>query len=183
MSGTRRTASYGAGRWLCHVSRWLRQHGPRLLLAFVFAALAGGGFAQEDDPLRAVADRNEEISNRIAEATIAIEEPKKALADLRRTQTDLEQRMRWVERRASVQALGEEFAQTLREYLRGLPTSEQLAAGKARRMELLAAASAPTKSRLSGAPSNVPAAAHMSSGRGSASRQVTARAARACPIR
>jgi potassium efflux system protein len=139
--GTRRTASYGAGRWLCDVSRWLRTRFPVLLLAFVVALPAGAGFAQQGDPLRAVADRNEEISNRIAEATIAIEEPKKALADLRRTQTDLEQRMRWVERRASVQALGEEFAQTLREYLRGLPTSEQLAAGKARRMELLAAAS------------------------------------------
>lgn len=141
MSGTRRAASYGAGRWLCHVSRWLREHGPRLLLAFVCAVLARGGFAQEDDPLRAVADRNAEISSRIAEATKAIEEPEKALADLRRTQTDLEQRMRWVERRASVQALGQEFAQTLREYLSGLPSAEKLAVGKARRMQLLAAAS------------------------------------------
>ena len=80
--------------------------GLRLLLAFVFAVLAGGGFAQQDDPLRAVADRSQQISSRIAEATRAIDEPEKALADLRRTQTDLEQRMRWVERRASVQALG-----------------------------------------------------------------------------
>jgi hypothetical protein len=103
--------------------------------------LAGAGFAQQGDPLRAVADRNEEISSRITEATKAIEEPEKALADLRRMRTELEQRMRWVERRASVQALGQEFAQTLREYLRGLPSAEQLAAGKARRMQLLAAAS------------------------------------------
>jgi potassium efflux system protein len=103
--------------------------------------LAGAGFAQQGDPLRAVADRNEEISSRITEATKAIEEPEKALADLRRMRTELEQRMRWVERRASVQALGQEFAQTLREYLRGLPSAEKLAAGKARRMQLLAAAS------------------------------------------
>ncbi len=108
--------------------------GLRLLLAVVFAVLAGGGFAQQDDPLRAVADRNQQISSRIAEATRAIDEPEKALADLRRTQTDLEQRMRWVERRASVQALGQEFAQTLREYLSGLPSTEKLAVGKARRM-------------------------------------------------
>jgi len=113
----------------------------RLFLVWLCALFSGFVVAQSVDPLRAVADRNGEISTRIAETVQAIDEPAKALADLRRERTDLEQRMRWVERRASVQALGQEFAQTLREYLRGLPTAEQAATGRQRRMELLATAS------------------------------------------
>ncbi|HRQ95658.1 MAG TPA: mechanosensitive ion channel [Candidatus Accumulibacter phosphatis] len=113
----------------------------RLLLAWLCALLSGAGLAQPVDPLRAVADRNDKILASIAETVHTISEPAKALADLRRERIDLEQRMRWVERRASVQALGQEFAQTLREYLRSLPTVEQAEASKQRRMELLATAS------------------------------------------
>ena len=42
----------------------------------------------------------------------AIDEPASTLADLRKAKTDLEQKMHWVERRASVYSLGQEFAQT-----------------------------------------------------------------------
>ncbi|TLD47447.1 MAG: Miniconductance mechanosensitive channel MscM [Accumulibacter sp.] len=113
----------------------------RLLLAWLCALLSGAGLAQTVDPLRAVADRNGEISASIAATVQAVNEPAKALAELRRERIDLEQRMRWVERRASVQALGQEFAQTLREYLRSLPTAEQAVASRQRRIELLATAS------------------------------------------
>jgi len=113
----------------------------RRWLVWLCLLLSSAVLAQPVDPLRVVADRNDQISTNIAATVQAIEEPAKALADLRRDQAELEQRMRWVERRASVQALGQEFAETLREYLRGLPSAEQAAAGKERRMELLAAAS------------------------------------------
>ncbi|MCM8613018.1 mechanosensitive ion channel domain-containing protein [Accumulibacter sp.] len=113
----------------------------RLLLVSLCVLLAGNGLARPADPLRAVADRNGEVQASIAETERAREEPEKALADLRRQRTELEQQMRWVERRASVQALGPEFAQTLRDYLRDLPSAEQAAAGRERRMELLASAS------------------------------------------
>ncbi|MBL8406194.1 MAG: hypothetical protein ABTS16_19985 [Candidatus Accumulibacter phosphatis] len=83
-----------------------------LLLAFLLAILAGVSFAQEVDPLRAVADRNDDIAARIEQAKKAIDEPASTLADLRKAKTDLEQKMHWVERRASVYSLGQEFAQT-----------------------------------------------------------------------
>jgi potassium efflux system protein len=63
------------------------------------------------------------------------------LAELHRARHDLEQRMLWVSRRASVNALGGEFAQTLSAYLAQLPRREQFEVAAERRAALIAAAS------------------------------------------
>jgi hypothetical protein len=63
------------------------------------------------------------------------------LDDLRKAKRDLEERMQWVERRAEVYALGQEFAQTLNERLRQLPRPERLAVSSEQRAKLMSEAS------------------------------------------
>ena len=113
----------------------------RLLLALLFAVLAGVGFAQQNDPSLAIGAENDDLSARIAEATIELDLAAGELAELRKAKADLDTRLRWVQRRASVHALGPEFAQTLTELRRQLPTPQRLSGGRERRAEQLAAAS------------------------------------------
>ncbi len=63
------------------------------------------------------------------------------LADIRKAKSDLDERMHRVERRASVYALGQEFAQTLTQQLRQLPRPDRLAAAHQQRAEWLEAES------------------------------------------
>ncbi len=113
----------------------------RFFMACVFALLSGSGFAQLNDPLPAIAAENDDLSARIAEATIELDLAAGDLAELRKAKADLDTRLRWVQRRASVHALGPEFAQTLTELRRQLPTPQRLSEGRERRAEQLAAAS------------------------------------------
>jgi hypothetical protein len=72
---------------------------------------------------------NESVAQQIAEAQAAHARHVLDLAELQRDRHDLEQRMQWVSRRASVNALGGEFAQTLSAYLAQLPRHEQFEVG------------------------------------------------------
>ncbi len=109
-----------------------------VLLAAVFAA---AGLAQPVDPLRDITARNRELAIQIADASAALDHHLLELAGLRKEKGDLEERMRWVERRASVHALGQEFAKSLTQYLHRLPPPERFAAASDRRAQLLAAVS------------------------------------------
>lgn len=84
---------------------------------------------------------NESLAQQIAEAQAAHARHGLDLAELHRARHDLEQRMLWVSRRASVNALGGEFAQTLSAYLAQLPRREQFEVAAERRAALIAAAS------------------------------------------
>jgi len=92
-----------------------------LALAFLAAMFAGAGLAQPADPLRVIAARSVELSTQIAEA--ALDHRLEELAELRREKRDLDERMRWVERRAAVHASGEEFNRTRTQFLQRLPAA------------------------------------------------------------
>ena len=63
------------------------------------------------------------------------------LENLRNAKRELEERLQWIERRAAVYPLGQEFAQALNEQLRKLPRQERFAVASAQRTEVLAEAS------------------------------------------
>lgn len=112
-----------------------------LVLALLMAIFAGIGLAQPVDPLRDIVAENTRISTQIAAAEAALGHRRAELADLHREKRDLDERMRWVQRRAAVHALGQEFAKTLIQFLHRLPTTERFAATSERNAQLLAEAS------------------------------------------
>lgn len=105
-----------------------------LLWCVVLAALQP---ARADGPV----PESETLAQQIAEAQAAHARHVLDLAELQRARHDLEQRMLWVSRRASVNALGGEFAQTLSTYLAQLPRHEQFVVASERRAALIAEAS------------------------------------------
>lgn len=112
-----------------------------LALAFLAAMFAGAGLAQPADPLREIAAKSSELSTQFADAEAALDHCLEELADLRREKRDLDERMRWVERRAAVHASGQEFTRTLTRFLHRLPATERFAAASKRNAQLLAEAS------------------------------------------
>jgi potassium efflux system protein len=114
---------------------------PRVVVACVVAILATTSFAQQPDAVRGIAAENFGLLARISDETTTLDSELIELANVRKAKSDLDERMHRIERRASVYALGQEFAQTLIEQLRQLPRLERLAAAHQQRAESLAAAS------------------------------------------
>lgn len=94
-----------------------------LAFALLVTLFSGAGLAQPADPLRVIAARSVELSTQIADAEAALDHRLEELADLRREKRDLDERMRWVERRAAVPASGEEFNRTRTQFLQRLPAA------------------------------------------------------------
>ena len=110
----------------------------RFGLACLVAMLAAVGHAQQPDVVGGIAAENALLSAQIADAATALDSAQRELARLRKAKSDLETRMQQIERRASVYALGEEFAQTLLRQTRQLRRSEQSAAARDERDRLMA---------------------------------------------
>jgi len=110
----------------------------RFGLACLVAVLAAVGHAQQPDVVGGIAAENALLSAQIADAATALDSAQRELARLRKAKSDLEARMQQIERRASVYALGEEFAQTLLRQTRQLRRSEQSAAARDDRDRLMA---------------------------------------------
>jgi potassium efflux system protein len=109
--------------------------------AAVAAALAGASFAQQPDPLSSIAAENARLVAQIAAGATARDGASAELEELRKAQRDLAEGMQRIERRAQVHVLGGEFAQTLIERRRQLPTPERFTAARDARARLLAATS------------------------------------------
>ena len=119
----------------------MQPHCTGTLVGGFVAVIAAASFAQQPDVVRPIAAENAALSAQIANDTTALDRALVELADLRKAKHDLDERMQWVEHRAAVYALGQEFAQVLTEQLRQLPRSERFAVADEQRAELLAAAS------------------------------------------
>jgi potassium efflux system protein len=81
------------------------------------------------------------VSQQIEAAGLALDRQQAELAALQRAKSTIDERMRWVERRARVNALGGEFSQTLLDYLRQLPGPERFRDLRGKHADLMAAAS------------------------------------------
>ena len=113
----------------------------RAFFALALALLAVASHAQEPDVLRRIAAENAALSEQIAEDARALERVQVEIARLRQSKDDLEASMDRIRRGAEVHVLGREFAQTVMEQLRSLPTHEQSAPAREARSRLLAATS------------------------------------------
>lgn len=107
----------------------------------VVATLAGTGFAQQPDPAGRIAAENAALSAQIADTATALDRAAADVEALRKAARDLDASMERIERRAHIHALGAEFAQSLIERRRTLPTPGQFTAGREARARLLAATS------------------------------------------
>ena len=99
------------------------------------------GFAQQPDATPGGAAGGDAVARQIEAATIALDQQRAELAALHQAKSTLDERMRWVERRARVNALGGEFSQTLLDYLHQLPPAQRFRALHAQHAEQMAAAS------------------------------------------
>ncbi|MGA8391349.1 MAG: mechanosensitive ion channel domain-containing protein [Burkholderiaceae bacterium] len=114
----------------------------RFIVAGLFAVFAVAGLAQQPDAGRpGILAEGARISNQIEEVRAALDQQRTELAALQQAKATLDERMRWVERRARVTALGGEFSQTLMDYLRQLPGPERFRALRGKHAEQMAAAS------------------------------------------
>ena len=113
----------------------------RFIVACLAALFAVTGLAQQPDigPMGIAESAN--ISNQIEGARAALDQQRAELAALHHAKSTLDERMRWVERRAKVNALGGEFSQTLLDYLHQLPPAQRFRALHAQHAEQMAAAS------------------------------------------
>src|SRR4029077_791241 len=89
----------------------------------------------------AIAAETANLSEQLLADATALDHARVELEDLRQAKRDLEEQMQWVERRAEVYALGQEFAQTLNERLRQLPRPERFAVSGEQRAKLMSEAS------------------------------------------
>src|SRR5512139_2490096 len=89
-----------------------------VLTAIVMAVFAGASFAQQPDTVRALAAENLALAAQIDEAATAFGRTSAELANLLKTSGDLKERMERIQRRAEVQAIGQELARTLVQELR-----------------------------------------------------------------
>jgi potassium efflux system protein len=103
--------------------------------------LAAAAVAQLPEPALRVAEENAEIAARIAEAQAATERAVTEIASLLQARSDLAERMQRIERRVQIHALGGEFAQTLLEQRRRLPSDATFAVQQERREALVQATS------------------------------------------
>jgi potassium efflux system protein len=99
------------------------------------------GFAQQPDATPGGAAGGDAVARQIEAASIALDQQRAELAALHQAKSTLDERMRWVERRARVNALGGEFSQTLLDYLHQLPPAQRFRALRAQHAEQMAAAS------------------------------------------
>ena len=113
----------------------------RFIVACLVAFCAVTGLAQPPDIGRVDVAESTRISSQIEEARAALDQQRAELAALRHAKSTLDERMRWVERRARVNALGGEFSQTLMDYLGQLPGPERFRALRDQHAEQMAAAS------------------------------------------
>ena len=113
----------------------------RCILACLVALFALIGHAQQPVAARVDGAGVASLSSQIDAASVALAQQRAELAALHHARATLDERMRWVERRAAVNALGGQFAQTLTDYLRQLPVPERFRVARERRAELMAAAS------------------------------------------
>ena len=125
---------------LCVRAIGTRAHYASVLVGCVVGALAATSLAQQADVLSAIAAENANISAQLTADSKALDHALVELKNLRKAKSDLEDRMQWVQRRAGVYALGQEFAQALSEYLRQLPRAERFAVAREERAGLLAEA-------------------------------------------
>ena len=100
----------------------------RFLFACLAAFFLATGLAQQPDAGRLGISESARISSQIEEARAALDQQRAELAALQHATSTLDERMRWVERRARVNALGGEFSQTLMDYLGQLPGPERFRA-------------------------------------------------------
>jgi len=98
----------------------------RAVIAGVVSLLAATSAAQPGST-ESIAAGNAVLLEQIARENTGLEVETRELAQVRKTQDDLDVRMQWIERRATVYALGNEFAQTLIEEQRQLPRIERFA--------------------------------------------------------
>ncbi len=113
----------------------------RFIFACLVAFCAVTGLAQSPDIGRVGVAESARISSQIEEASAALDQQRAELAALHHAKSTLDERMRWVERRARVNALGGEFSQTLMDYMRQLPGPERFRALRGKHAEQMAAAS------------------------------------------
>lgn len=113
----------------------------RLVSICLVALFALASIAQQPDAVRASTAVDAKVLSQIEAARTGLDQRLTELSDLRQAISDLEGRMHRLERRATVHVLGGEFAQTLVEYLRQLPTDQHFAAARKRRAELMVLAS------------------------------------------
>ncbi len=119
----------------------MRPRCARALVSCLLGVLAAASSAQQVDVVSGIAAENANLSAQLRADATALDHALVELDDLRKTTRDLEERMQWVERRAEVYALGQEFAQTLNERLRQLPRPEGLAVSSEQRAKLMSEAS------------------------------------------
>ena len=126
------------GKRLMHVPRLVSRIAAAVAAV---AAFAGTSVAQPPDLVASIAAENAALSAQIADGTRALDRASAELEALRNARRDLDESMQRIERRAKVHALGREFAQTLVERRRDLPTAERFAAAREARARLVAATS------------------------------------------
>ena len=116
-------------------------HCESFLLSCLVGMLTATCFAQQVDVVGGIAAENADFSAQLSADAKALDHHLAELEDLRKAKRDLEERMQWVERRAAVSALGQEFVRTLTEQLRQLPRPDRLAVANGQRAERSAEAS------------------------------------------
>ncbi len=115
-----------------------------LLGLVAFAALAapgGAGFAPQPDGVSSIAVENAAVAAQIADAANALDRALADLAQVRKSNGDLEANVHRIEQSAQVHALDGEFARTVIEELRVLPKPGRFTGERAERQRMLEATS------------------------------------------
>ncbi|HQR54202.1 MAG TPA: mechanosensitive ion channel [Burkholderiales bacterium] len=111
-------------------------------VAFALALLVAGAEARAHSNATAdIAAENAALSAQTADASRALEGVRLQIEELRKRKGDLDETMQRIERGAEVHVLGREFAQTVMDQLRLLPSREQFDPTREARAHLLASAS------------------------------------------
>src|SRR5689334_3813921 len=111
------------------------------MAAFAIGLIATPTSAQQGDVASSIAVENANLAVQLRTDAAALDRASASLRDANKAKDDLEERMQRIERRAGVYALGQEFAQTLTDYLHSLPRPERFDAGGEERARELAEAS------------------------------------------
>ena len=98
-------------------------------------------FAQQVDVVASISMENASLAVQLRAEEAALDRSLAELENLRNAKRDLEERLQWIERRATLYPLGQELAQTLNDQLHELPRQERFAAAHAQHAKVLAEAS------------------------------------------
>ena len=109
--------------------------------ALILTALAGASVAQQPDAVRAITAENNALAVEIDETAATFGQSSAELAALLKAKGDLEERLERIQRRAQVQAIGQELPRALVRELRQLPRPDYFEQTRQARTALLTATS------------------------------------------